>query len=119
MMRIAVRAAHRCNGSMGRPSDDYALLIEAVEPIELDLALGLLEQAGIPTLVHGGDFDLAELGLAAHNATRRPNLYVPHLLRGRARAVLDEAWGAEGRPALAPGELEEQARLSESEEEQG
>ena len=78
---------------MAKPSDDFALLLEASSPVEVELARGLLDAAGIPCLVHGPDFDIAELGRAAHDAVRRPNVYVPKSALERATAVLQEAWG--------------------------
>jgi hypothetical protein len=91
---------------MGRPSDDYAVLLKGADTVEIDLARGLLREAGIPHLVHGSDFDVAELGVAAHHMVRGSNLYVPHELRDRARDVLKAAWGPideEGRPQTRPG----------------
>lgn len=82
---------------MGTPAEDFALLIEAADPIEIDLARSLLEAAGIPSLAHGPDFDVAELGSVVHQSLRHPDLYVPKQALEPARRVLDEAWGPEGR----------------------
>lgn len=73
---------------VGRPRDDFDLLLEAPHPVEAELARGLLEEAGIPVLVHGGDFDVAELGSATHAMLRRPDVYVPKGARVRAARVL-------------------------------
>jgi hypothetical protein len=78
---------------VSRPSDEFALLIEAGSPVRLDLARNLLEEAGIPCVVHTGDFDVAELGVAAHAALRHGDLFVPHAALEEARAVLARAWG--------------------------
>jgi hypothetical protein len=75
------------------PADDFALLLEASDPTEVELARGLLSEAGIPCFVHGPDFDVAELGRAAHDVVRRPNVYVPKAALERAQAVLARAWG--------------------------
>jgi len=86
---------------VGRLRDDYALVLKAGNTIQADLARNLFTEAGIPCLVHGADFDIAELGLAAHNMVRGTNVYVPHELREQAREVLQAAWGpldADGRP---------------------
>jgi hypothetical protein len=78
-----------------KPSEDYALLLEASEATEVELARGLLDAAGIPICVHGPDFDVAELGRAAHDVVRRPNVYVPKGALVRAQAVLAGAWGGD------------------------
>ena len=78
---------------MGTPSEDFARLLEAVDPVELDLARGLLDEAGIPCMAHGPDFDVAELGRAVHATIRKPDLYVPRGALERAREVLRAAWG--------------------------
>jgi len=49
--------------------------------------------AGIPSLAHTPDFDMAELGRAAHDQVRGGVLLVPHALLEKARAALEEAWG--------------------------
>ena len=94
---------------MGRPSEDYAVLLKAADTVELDLARNLLREADIPHLVHGPDFDVAELGVAGHHMVRGSNLYVPRELRGRARDVLRAAWGPideDGHPLTKPEDWE-------------
>jgi hypothetical protein len=76
---------------MGRPRDDFDLLLEAPHPVEAELARGMLADAGIPVLMHGGDFDVAELGSATHAMLRRPDMYVPKGARARAEQVLRDA----------------------------
>ena len=78
---------------MSKPSDEFALLLEAVGPVDTDLARELLEEKGIPCLVHGPDFDLAELGVASHQTLRGANLYVPKAALEQARAAIEAAWG--------------------------
>ena len=85
------------------------MLIAAADAVEFDLAESLLREAGIPCVGLGGDFDIAELGTAVHDAIRRRDLFVPAELLERARAVLGEAWGRPGGVPLAPGELEREA----------
>lgn len=58
-----------------------------------ELARELLESAGIPSMLHGPDFDAAEFGSSAHALFRHVELLVPRGTRERARAVLVEAWG--------------------------
>lgn len=88
---------------MGKPSQDFDLLLRAPHPVEAELARGLLEERGIPVLLHGHDFDVAELGAATHAMLRRPDLFVPKGARARAEEVLRE--GGYGEPIeLAPGE---------------
>ena len=87
---------------MSKPEDDFALLVEGGNAVRLDLARNLLEEAGLPCLIHGPDFDVAELGFAAHAAVRHANLYVPTEALEKARALLAEAWGAEGEDSADP-----------------
>lgn len=84
---------------MASPAEDFALLLAAPDAVEAELAVNLLEAAGIPSLLHGQDRDFAELGHAVHLAVGRPDLYVPRAALEDARRVLEEAWG--------PGEEEE------------
>ena len=72
---------------------DRSLLLEGASRVEIDLAQSLLKEGGIPSVVEGPDFDVAELGRAAHDMIRGQNLYVPTSTLERARAVLDTAWG--------------------------
>jgi len=78
---------------MGRPDEDFALLVEAADSVECNLARNLLDEAGIPCLIHGPDFDIAELGVVAHQNVRGVNVYVPKAALEAARRVLAEAWG--------------------------
>ena len=72
---------------------DFALLLESPDPVEADLAKDLLAAEGIPSMLHGQDRDLAELGAAGHASISRPDLLVPKGALSRAREVLREAWG--------------------------
>lgn len=74
---------------------DFDLVLEAATPTELVLARQLLEDAGIPSMAHGPDFDVAELGAAAHSIVRRQSLYVPKDAGERARAILRDAWSGQ------------------------
>ena len=78
---------------MKRLDEDYAILLELAPPVSTDLARQLLEAAGIPSLLHGSDFDIAELGTAAHQTLRGANVLVSKGDLERARAILIEAWG--------------------------
>lgn len=77
---------------------DHALLLDTVTKVTADLACEILQGSGIPTLQHGPDFDVAELGAAAHGSARGVSVYVPKSALERARAVLAETWGEEGLP---------------------
>lgn len=88
---------------MGRPSQDFDLLLRAPHPIEAELARGLLAERGIPAMLHGGDFDVAELGSVSHAMLRRPDLYVPKGTRELAEETLRE--GGYGEPIALEGEL--------------
>ena len=80
---------------MKKMRDEFDVLLPSVDPLEGELARDLLEQEGIPSMLHGPDFDKAELGLLVHSVVRHPGLLVPKGSRARARAILVEAWGEE------------------------
>ena len=80
---------------MSLESSAQTLILAAPNAIQLELATGLLEGAGIPTITHGQDRDLAEFGQAFHNVVARPDLYVPLAAFEKARRVLIEAMGEE------------------------
>ena len=75
--------------------DEYDLLLEAPNATEAALAQELLADAGIPSVLHGRDRDVAELGVATHGRLTSPDLYVPRGVRERAQKVLDESWTTE------------------------
>ena len=77
------------------PRTEIVVLLAAPTPVEAELARGLLEEAGIPSMLHGPDMDMAELGVAAHACFTRPDLLVPAAALEAARAILKEAWGEE------------------------
>lgn len=77
---------------MSSPGRDFAVLLAAPDPVEAEMARDLLAERGIPSMLHGQDRDLAELGHAGHLAVARPDLYVPASALERARALLDEVW---------------------------
>jgi|Wag4MinimDraft_6_1082665.scaffolds.fasta_scaffold08573_2 hypothetical protein len=77
---------------MKRPSEEYATAAKAVTALEAEMARQLLADAGLPCLVHGPDFDRAELG-ASHGMVRRVDVLVAPADADKARAVLDQAWG--------------------------
>ena len=78
---------------MSSPSNDFARVLTAADRVTLELARDLLGGAGIPSLAHGPDCDVAELGRAAHDAMRRQDLYVPREAHARALELLEQAWG--------------------------
>lgn len=75
--------------------EERALLLEGANRIRIELARNLLAEAGIPCVVEGPDFDVAELGSAAHDMIRGQDLLVPRSALERARSILDQAWGGE------------------------
>jgi hypothetical protein len=81
---------------------EFDLLLSAVDPFEGEMARSLLAGEGIPSMLRGPDFDVAELGVAAHAVVRHPDLFVPKGARGAARAILVEAWGEERVAELEP-----------------
>jgi len=72
------------------------ILLDSVDGVTAQLARGILEEAGIPSMMKGPDFDVAELGRVAHDSIRGTSLLVPAMALERARALLDEAWGKQG-----------------------
>jgi hypothetical protein len=79
---------------MSSPSREFAVLLSAPDPVEAEMARDLLARRGIPSMLHGQDRDLAELGHAVHTAVARPDLYVPRAALEPARAALAETWDA-------------------------
>ncbi|MEW6072087.1 MAG: DUF2007 domain-containing protein [Planctomycetota bacterium] len=80
---------------------DFAVLLEGVDHVAVSLAKNVLEQAGIPCLGAGPDFDIIELGQAVHDMVRGRRLLVARRELARARALLVAAWG-EDVPGLVP-----------------
>ena len=87
---------------MNRNDDHTAVLLEGASSTELGLAKNLLAEAGIPCVVQGPDFDVAELGAAAHQSVRGGDLLVPRSALEKARELLEAAWG----PPDGEGETE-------------
>ena len=79
---------------MASIEEEFAVLLDTTDPVSASLASGLLEESGIPFTTGGPDFDIAELGTVAHSFTRGVTLLVPKSAYTKARAILDEAWGA-------------------------
>lgn len=73
--------------------DEFALVLDTIPKIKADLACNLLKGEGIPSMQHSPDFDVAELGVAAHAAVRGVSVYVPKAASERAFEILREAWG--------------------------
>jgi hypothetical protein len=86
---------------MGRLQDEYAAVLENADLVAAELAKGLLAESGIPCLLHGPDFDVAELGVTGHMGVRGTSVLVPRSALTRAVAVLRGAWGPDA--ALARG----------------
>ena len=79
---------------MKRYDEEFAVLLEGINGMQAGMAASLLEDAGIPCMQHGPDFDMAEFGSAAHAMLRGTSLLVPHSALARAREELDKAgWG--------------------------
>ena len=87
---------------MKRLDEQFDLLLAAVDPLEGEMARELLAEQGIPAMLHGPDFDVAEFGSAAHGVARHPDLYVPKGAKVAARSILAEAWGEERLQRLDP-----------------
>ena len=79
--------------------EEHALLLDTVPKVTADLACQVLEAAGIPSLLHGPDFDVAELGSAAHDTLRGASVFVPKSALEQARKALADAWGEDEVPA--------------------
>ena len=79
---------------MERMDEEFAVLLEGINGIEAGMARSILEAGGIPSMRHGPDFDVAELGRAAHDSLRGTSILVPHGALERARQLLEDAgWG--------------------------
>jgi hypothetical protein len=87
---------------MGRLQDEYAVVLDEADLVAAELAKGLLEAEGIPCLLHGPDFDVAEFGTAGHAVVRGRAVLVPRVERERALAILRGAWGDDA-PGLNDG----------------
>ena len=83
-------------------SEAPKLLARDLRWVELELVRSLLEEAGIPVLAHGPDFDVAELGTAAHANLRGRDLYVPPAAFEKARDLVVDALGEEVLTGGAP-----------------
>ena len=82
---------------MKRDEDDYAVLLEAADTVEADLARNLLSEAGIPAFVQGPDFDVHGLvGIATHASVHGTKIYVSKEDLERAQSLLEDAWGKRG-----------------------
>lgn len=82
---------------------EFDLLLTAVDPLEGEMARNVLAAEGIPSVMRGPDFDMAELGPVVHAAVRHPDLFVPKGAHATARAVLVAAWGEQRVAELEPG----------------
>lgn len=87
---------------MKRLDEEFDLLLNGVDLMEGEMARELLSEHGIPSMIAGPDFDLAEFGRAAHSRLRHPDLFVPKGSKVAARAILAEAWGEERLARLDP-----------------
>ena len=86
---------------MPTPEEEFALLLDSADAVEADLARNLLDAAGIPSLTTGPDFDIAELGVAAHHVVRGASVFVTRDRLKEAQGVLCEAWGHVGLDSLS------------------
>jgi Putative prokaryotic signal transducing protein len=77
---------------MTSPRDEFALLLAAPNPIEVDMAQELLASAGIPSVLHGDERLNLDSIAGSWRVSKRPDLLVPKSALERARAVLKEAW---------------------------
>jgi len=68
------------------------MLLDSTSQIGAELAKGLLEEAGIPCLLQGPDFDRVELGYGVHGTAFGVSVYVPHVALEHARSILRAAW---------------------------
>jgi hypothetical protein len=73
------------------------LLLDTVPRVTAELARNLLEEAGIPVVLTGPDFDVAELGAFAHDTLRGVSVLVARESFDAACELLDAAWGEEWR----------------------
>jgi hypothetical protein len=74
-----------------RPHDDFDVLLEAPAPIAAQIARQILDEAGIPSMLHGRDIGVGGLGGPLHQEITRPDLLVPRGAKGRAEEALERA----------------------------
>lgn len=79
----------------GTEDREFVVLLSISTNFQAMLARDLLVEAGIPCLLEGPDFDVVELGQAAHDSARGRDVLVPRERADEARALLEEAWGEE------------------------
>ena len=84
-------------GLLMKDDEEFALLLEGANKVEADLAKNLLDEAGIPSMAQGPDFDIAELGHAVHDMIRGLDVYVPRAALERAQEILAAAWDGPGK----------------------
>jgi len=76
-----------------RLTDEFDVLLESIDALEGGMARAVLDEGGIPSMLHGPDFDVVEMGFTAHARARGTELLVPRGMRAAARQVLVDAWG--------------------------
>ena len=86
---------------MTSPRDEYDLVLKAPNLVETELAQQLLEEAGIPSLLH--PVDSRETFALSRYPFEAPDLYVPKGMRERAEAVLRAAWSDRAQAPSEPG----------------
>ncbi len=99
---MGTRGAGEAPLTMKRMDEEFDLLLNGVDLMEGEMARDPLSEHGIPSLIAGPDFDVAEFGRAAHSRLRSTNLFVPKGSKVAARAILAEAWGEERLKRLDP-----------------
>jgi hypothetical protein len=72
-----------------RPRDEFDLLLEAPNPTSARIARNLLDDAGIPSFLHGRD--IGDEGEEVFQEITRPDLFVPKGMKEKAQEVLRTA----------------------------
>ncbi len=80
---------------MGSKNSEFDLLLEAPDSTTAKLAQGVLEQAGIPSMLAENASDTIHLAYGLRSPDARPNLLVPKGQRDRALSLLRETWDRE------------------------
>jgi hypothetical protein len=77
---------------MSALGNEFDLVLTAVNPTVASMALELLWQAGIPSMLGSREALAGDFGMLTPNPFTSPDLFVPRGQRGRAQKLLKDAW---------------------------
>jgi hypothetical protein len=79
--------------SKNSPYPEFDLLLPCVDAVSADLALSLLRENEIPSVLSGENQFVVEFGTESQRSLWRQDIFVPRGARPQARRVLVDAWG--------------------------